>query len=194
MHADEVRLLALLHDAGLPVLGKSAVGQVVSRDSSGKWQWEFDEVLGDLCDSESMALAQLHRLRFHLFSSHLEEDSRSTRLRSLKEIVRVEIAEREAMRGPAFASVTAPLESLLSKPVLPSFPAQNPFPGFRNCGNTCYANAMLHRLFHCDCVRAQWGPVPDGGCAMRAALVSLLEEYTSHRTDAILPHAFLTSL
>ena len=34
LHVDEVRLLALLHDAGLPVLGKNAVGQVVSRDSS----------------------------------------------------------------------------------------------------------------------------------------------------------------
>ena len=73
---------------------------------------------------------------------------------ALKEIVRVEVAERAALQGPAFVSVTAPWESLLSKPVQHDSPAQNPFPGFRNCGNACNANAMLLCLFHCDCMRA----------------------------------------
>ena len=90
--------------------------------------------------------------------------------------------------------MTIPREMLLSKPVLHGVPARNPFPGFRNLGNTCYANAMLQCLFHCDCVRVQWRQGPDSEFALRHAVVALLEEYTSLRCDVILPYAFLSAL
>ena len=43
LHDEEVRLFALLHDAGLPVLGRDALGKVVRLDSTSKWRWEFDD-------------------------------------------------------------------------------------------------------------------------------------------------------
>ena len=97
-------------------------------------------------------------------------------------------------RDLLFRRGTIPREMLLSKPVLHGVPARNPFPGFRNLGNTCYANAMLQCLFHCDGVCAQWREGADSRYELRRAVVALLSEYTSLRWDVILPCAFLSAL
>ena len=67
LHEKEVRLLAMLHDAGLPVLGDTALGQTVPCGETGKWRWEFCDVFGDERDSEAAAQAELRTLRSHLF-------------------------------------------------------------------------------------------------------------------------------
>ena len=45
LHTSEVRLLALLHDAGLPVLGDDNLGAVKPM-GGGSWRWELAGVLG----------------------------------------------------------------------------------------------------------------------------------------------------
>ena len=133
-------------------------------------------------------------MRSRLYPAWSEMEARHAHLLSLKEALRAENAGRLALQGSTFRSVTSPPELLLSTPVLHCFPARNPFPGFRNVGNTCYANAMLQCLFHCDCVRAQWRTTVDNDYALRRAVVALLEEYLSDRCDVILPYALLVAL
>ena len=106
-------------------------------------------------------------MRSRLYPAWSEMEARHAHLLSLKEALRAENDERLA---------------------------RNPFPGFGNLRNTCYANAMLQCLFHCDCVRAQWRTTDDNDYALRRAVVALLEEYLSDRCDVILPYALLVAL
>ena len=167
LHPKEVQLLALLHDAGLPVLGADALGKVVCVATTSKWRWEFAGALGDNCDTEAAALEELRSARSRLCPALSDMETHNPQFLSLKEAQRAENDERLA---------------------------RNPFPGFGNLGNTCYANAMLQCLFHCDCVRAQWRTTDDNDFALRRAVVALLEEYLSHRCDVILPYTFLVAL
>ena len=63
LHPKEVQLLALLHDAGLPVLGADTLGKVVCDATTSKWRWEFAGVLGGNCDTKEAALEELRSVR-----------------------------------------------------------------------------------------------------------------------------------
>ena len=63
LHAKEVQLLALLHDAGLPVLGADTLGKVVCVATTSKWRWEFAGVLGGNCDTKAAALEEPRSVR-----------------------------------------------------------------------------------------------------------------------------------
>ena len=58
LHEKEVRLLALLHDAGLPVLGGDRLGVVEHDKGRGTWRWKLAGVVGDGKASEAMALEE----------------------------------------------------------------------------------------------------------------------------------------
>lgn len=58
LHEKEVRLLALLHDAGLPVLGGDRLGVVEHDKGRGTWRWKLAGVVGDEKASEAMALEE----------------------------------------------------------------------------------------------------------------------------------------
>ena len=93
LHEKEVRLLALLHDAGLPVLGGDRLGAVKQDKGSGNWCWEMAGVFGDGKVSKAMALVELRILRSRLFPGWEKAATRDAHLLRLKEVLRLEVPE-----------------------------------------------------------------------------------------------------
>ena len=77
---------------------------------------------------------------------------------------------------------------------------RSPFPWFVNCGNTCYLNAVVHCLFHCEAVRGSLLAAQPTN-EVRVEVQELLRAYTQgvqpanqpspRHWDVLVPHRLL---
>ena len=159
----------------MPVLGNDAFGQVSAKSEQQKWRWEFAAfgVEGDEHGSYAAALTELRTVQCRMFPGWSQQGNRRAHLLHLKELLYREKNDLEALQDPMFVETIGRVDGIISQLGAPGALPRNPFPGFRNFGNTCYANAVLQCLFHCNRVRAQWShggdDMPAQGLLLRPA-------------------------
>ena len=158
--AEEGRLLAELPDA----LGSATLGHVVKvaeetarRELKGcpktpvVWRWSFEAagypIHSEDFRSEGEAGAELRFLQRKLYPEWCEEAQRKGHLERWCHVLRERRLHAPLMEDPLMQGFASPERSILPGDFVPRKAARrNPFPGFRNLGNTCYLNAVLQCL------------------------------------------------
>ena len=163
-------------------LGKGALGAVES--VAGRWRWTFKDistsVTGELHDTEAAAIADLVRVQSMLFPADLPPADWFDPKRRTTHLQRVKKSTEKAQAHQTSASGQ-------QEPLLPTLLAhprdcrtfKNGLPGFRNLGNTCYLNAVLQCVFHCEPLASHlFAPARSPGI-VESVLRNLFAEYVA---------------
>ncbi|CAK0796442.1 unnamed protein product, partial [Prorocentrum cordatum] len=182
---EDLRLLSRIVGGGGPrdqALGDGALGAI--EHVRGCWRWAFKDVGSDVVgawhDAEAAAAVDLQTVQLLLFPPSLPAEvwfvptQRTAHLQGVK----IEALKRRAHAFSAIGQQEPLLPTRLARPH-DARTLSNDFPGFRNLGDTCYLNAVLQCIFHCEPLASSlFAPAQRPG-VLETALRDLFEEYVA---------------
>ena len=110
------------------------------------WRWSFQAagypIESDEFQSEAEATAELRKLQAKLYPGWEDEGQRRKHLERLQRALKEERQHAETLQEPSMQAFARQVGVVPEDFRVEGEALRNPFPGFRNLGNTCYLNAV----------------------------------------------------